>query len=169
MHLLISAFYALFLKSFIQTSGGICNEKSDTGLHLRTYLINLSWVCTCRNVFIITNISQGMCGASADTASPDFKSYWRYWPLWFTDTDLGTACQDICDKWRHSTADLTAWKYHFRCWSRRRDVRVILFLTVYIAKICSVPASWSHFPPDSFLWWLYESVTVVKTRTKAWF
>lgn len=97
------------------------------------------------------------------------RDTWSVSVIWFTDTDLGIACWDICDKWCYSTADLTAWKYNVRYWSRRRDVRVIMFLTVYIAKTCSVTASWSHFPPNLFLWWLYERVAVVKTMTDAWF
>lgn len=96
------------------------------------------------------------------------KPLWYWCPLWFLDTDLGITCRDSCDKWRHLTADQTAWKYHFRCWSRARAAGVISFLTVYIAKTCSVSASWSDFPPDLFLWWLHERVTAV-TRTDAWF
>lgn len=48
-------------------------------------------------------------------------------------------------------------------------MRVISFLTVSIAKTRSVTAACSHFPPDLFLWWLHERVTVVKMRTDAQF
>lgn len=120
--------------------------------------------------------SQGRCATSAATATPNLNRHQNRWvsawlAAWFTDTDLGLPCQDRSDKWCHSTADLTAWKYTFRCWSRRREVRVISFLTVSVAKTCSVTAAWSHLTADLFLWRLYERVTVGTTRTDAqlWF
>lgn len=96
-----------------------------------TYLISLSWVCPCRKcIHHYDQISGSVCVCNVSWHSkswfqkgPEPAAMRRYWPLWFTATDGGIACRDLCDKWCHSTADLTDWKYHFRRWSRRRDVK----------------------------------------------
>lgn len=137
-------------------------------------LFYLSWVCPCRKcIHHSKDLREGV-----QRQLPQQLLIWTVirtavsrpdWPLWFTDTDLGFPCRDRGDKWRHSTADLTAWKFNFRCWGRRREVRVISFLTVSIAKTCSVTAAWSHLTADLFLWRLYERATVGTTRTDARF